>query len=68
MDPAEDVVLVLMDEVVRDVGGFMRLRGLAVEGEDEGPNALVRSTLALCELLKGVTEPLLFRLTKGRET
>lgn len=58
----------LIDDAVREAGGFMRLRGLAVEGEDEDPNALERRTLALDELLKGVTEPLLFRWTNGRET
>lgn len=66
MDPVEDVVVVLTEDVVREAGGFMRVRGLAIEGEEKADSVLDLRTLALDELLRGVTEPLLFRCTSGR--
>jgi hypothetical protein len=58
MDPVEDeAVAVLMVDVVRGVGGFIKLRGLAVDGEEnEGRVVLDRRTLTLDEFFSGVTE------------
>ena len=58
MDPVEDEVLtifIFMVDAVRGVGGFMKLRGLDVEGENE-ERVLDLKTLTFDEFLRGVTE------------